>query len=131
VEHDQPSTGERRNLVSGSTRIFSILDDRVALASGTSDKDQASFHGTSTIIQRSKLISGPLNEATGRVSSLSHRVSGRIRLVRELRRWPRCPRPERSSNARRRPGMGYAERHQQLSRGHISTSSQCECPSYK
>lgn len=131
VEYDQPSTGERRDLVSGSTRVLSVLDDRAALASGTSNKDQASLHGTSTIIQRLKLITSPLNEATGRVSGLSHRMSGRIRLVCALRRRSWCSRPERSPYARRCTGVGYAERHQQLSRGHISTPGQCRCPSYK
>jgi hypothetical protein len=51
----------------------------------------------------------------------------RLRLVRKLRRRSRCPRSERSSSARRRTGLGHAERCQQLPRRHLSTSGKREC----
>jgi hypothetical protein len=39
VGYGQPSTRQCWNLVSGSTRVLSVLDDRVALASGASDEN--------------------------------------------------------------------------------------------
>jgi hypothetical protein len=39
VGYGQSSASQRWNLVSGSTRVLSVLDDRVAVASGASDED--------------------------------------------------------------------------------------------